>query len=441
MVASTYEPSLEQPSPASRSRWYAVLVLFFALLVSYTDRFIINIVVDPIRADLGLTDLEISFLQGAGFAVIFAIAILPSGRIADARNRRNLIACGVLVWSIATIACGLASSFWTFFAARVAVGLGEAALVPAASSLIVNLFSPRQRGIALGTFTLGAVLGTGVALLVGGALLNGIKTGQFATLPLIGGLVPWRQLMILVGLPGFLLLPMLLLIREPGRHQNPDYFTVSSIFRRLLDDNGAIFRVCVVKAVLSIGDNGLIAWMPTLLQRKYGMSPLEAGGLVAISLTIGGVTASISGGAISDMFARRWGAKSRVVILLGCYVVAIIGALGVFCAASGQLLAIAMGLWALGSISGYVVGHVVLQEGVPNEMRATTIALSLTLTALIGIALGPTLVALLAADGSNGGWGLQPAMGTVSLFAALLGLLVIWPPIRLGFAALKHRNS
>jgi len=433
-----YERTSEQPAPSARSGWYAVFVLFFALLVSYTDRFIINIIVDPIRADMGLTDLEISFLQGAGFAVIFAVAILPSGRLADSRNRRNLIACGVLVWSIATISCGLASDFWTFFAARVAVGLGEAALVPAASSLIVNLFSPRQRGMALGVFTLGAVLGTGVALSVGGALLNMIKTGQLATLPLVGGMVPWRQLMILVGLPGFVLLPMLLLIPEPRRRQNPDYFAASSIVRRLIENNGAIFRVCVVKAVLAIGDNGLIAWMPTLLQRKYGMSPLEAGGLVAISLTIGGVTASLSGGAMSDMFARRWGAKSRVVILLGCYIIAIIGALGVFAAASGQLLAFAMGIWALGSISGYVVGHVVLQEGVPNEMRATTIALSLTLTALIGIALGPTLVALLATNVFGGGWGLQPAMGTVSLFAALFGLLVIWPPIRLGFAALKR---
>uniref|UniRef100_UPI003101218E MFS transporter n=1 Tax=Neorhizobium sp. EC2-8 TaxID=3129230 RepID=UPI003101218E len=122
---ASYIGSPPEPSPSVTAGWYAVTVLCVALLVSYTDRLILNLVVDPIRVDLILTDVEISLLQGAGFALIFAIAGLPCGRLADSINRRNLIAAGVLLWSMATVACGLSLGFWSFFGARVAVGMGR----------------------------------------------------------------------------------------------------------------------------------------------------------------------------------------------------------------------------------------------------------------------------------------------------------------------------
>ena len=185
--ATVQAASPAEPTPSTAAGAYAVAVLCLALLLSFTDRFIINLIVDPIRADLSLSDVQISLLQGIGFAIIYALAGLPCGRIADRVNRRNLIACGVLLWSVATIACGLASDFWSFFGARVAVGLGEAALVPAASSLIIDVFSVRRRGLALGIFSLGATFGTGAALFVGGLLLRWIGMGWFDGLPLIGG--------------------------------------------------------------------------------------------------------------------------------------------------------------------------------------------------------------------------------------------------------------
>jgi MFS family permease len=166
------------------------------------------------------------------------------------------------------------------------------------------------------------------------------------------------------------------------------------------------------------------------------MTPLEAGGLVGLSITVAGVTASLTAGALSDWFARRWGMRTRVVLLLGCYTLTIGGAVAIFFTDTGQGAAMAFGIWALGSIGGYVTGHVVMQESVPNEMRGTTIALSLAGTALIGIGLGPTLVPLIVSSGLGDG-SLQFAMGVVSLSAALLAFAVIWPPIRKGIAALR----
>jgi MFS family permease len=420
---------------------YVVSVLCIGLFLSYTDRFILNLVVDPIRADLTLTDVQISLLQGAGFALVYAVAGLPFGRLADSVNRRNLIASGVLLWSAATVACGLASDFWSFFAARVAVGLGEAALIPAASSLIIDCFPARRRGVALGIFSLGAVLGIGAALLIGGMILDQIEARRLVWLPWIGDLASWRQLMVLAGLPGFVLLPFLLLIPEPARQYHSGALPIPDVFRQLIVNNGAVLRVCLVKAVLSIGDNGLTAWTPTLLQRNYGLSPLAAGSILALSVSLSGAVASVAGGTVSDWFVRRWGLRSRVVLLLGCYTLTVIGGLAVFFAGTDLQAATALGVWVFGSTAGYVIGHIVMQESVPNEMRATTIALSMTTTALIGIAMGPTLVALVAEHALGGEKALQPAMGTVSLCAALLALPVIWPPIRAGISAIRSHTA
>ena len=435
-MKSSTPPNSGSAATSPARGWYAVAMLCAALLISYTDRLIINLVVDPIRADLTLSDVEISLLQGAGFAIIFALAGLPCGRLADAVDRRNLIAAGVLLWTAATVACGLATGFWSFFGARFAVGLGEAALVPAASSLIIDLFSPSRRGAALGLFSLGATFGAGGALLIGGLLLGWIEAGWFAGVPLVGDLAPWRQVFVWAAVPGIALVPFLLAITEPARHGRSGLPPIADLMRNLTARDGMVLRVCLVKGVLAIGDNGLFAWMPTLLQRVYGLTALEVGTYLALAVSVSGATAAVVGGALSDRLARRFGVGTRIVLLLGCYGLTVIGATSVFFAGTGQQAAIALGIWAFGSIGAYVIGHVVMQETVPNEMRATTIALSVTFIGLIGIGSGPTLVPLVA-RGLSGDSALQFAMATVGLGAALAACAVIWPPIRVGLAALR----
>jgi MFS family permease len=176
-----------------------------------------------------------------------------------------------------------------------------------------------------------------------------------------------------------------------------------------------------------------------MLQRVYGLSALEAGGIFALSVTTAGAIALLSGGAGSDWVARRWGMQTRIVLLLGCYTLTIAGAVCLFLADTPQLIGIALAIWAFGSVGGYVIGHVVMQESVPNEMRATTVALSLTLTALIGIGLGPTLVPVVADHVYGSEDALQAAMATVALGAALLAFILIWPPIRRGLAATRTK--
>ena len=144
----------EQSVPAatsSRSAWYIVAVLTLAYTFSYVDRSILGLMVGPIREDLQISDTEFSLLAGLAFALFYTLLGIPIARLADRTNRRNLIAAGIALWSLMTAVCGLARSFGQLFVARVGVGVGEAALSPAAYSMIADLFPKERLGRALGS--------------------------------------------------------------------------------------------------------------------------------------------------------------------------------------------------------------------------------------------------------------------------------------------------
>ncbi|WP_338405668.1 MFS transporter [Sphingobium arseniciresistens] len=428
-MGSGVTPSDRSVANRSQSRpmggAYTVAVLCLTLILSFIDRFVINLVVDPIRSDLGLSDVEISFLQGAGFAALFALAALPAGRLADWVNRPRLIAAGVIVWSLGTILCGLSTNFWPFFFARLLVGLGEASLIPAASSLIVDRFSARRRGAALGIFTLGSTSGSGIALIVGGATLSYLASSASQPLPMISSLSPWRQMMILMGFPGFALMPLLLLIRDPTRRHSLMLPALPDLLRALKAERGVALHLCFAKGLMGLGDYGMVVWLPTLLMRRYGATAVEAGGLIGLATAISGMVGAIFGGMASDWCTGRYGAAARGRVILGSYLVAVLGAVIIGLSKSGSHLALGFSIWVVGSVSGYVVGQVAMQELVPASMRATTVALSITITALIGIGLGPTLVPLIARQFSTAGNPMQVAMFIVALVAVAPAILLI----------------
>src|ERR1700737_877766 len=196
--------------------WAVVAILIATAVLAYTDRQVLSLLVDPIRADLGISDTQVSLLLGTAFAVVYGIAGLPLGYLADRTSRRNLIFCGVLIWSIGTIACGLSQSFGQLFAGRLVVGLGEAVLSPAAISLISDYFPPSRRGMAEGCFLSGIAMGIGAAILIGGGVLHFVQLGALAGTPLATQ-APWRLVLLLIGAPGLLWALAILAIREPVR--------------------------------------------------------------------------------------------------------------------------------------------------------------------------------------------------------------------------------
>lgn len=159
--------------------WLLLAALFVAYIVSFIDRMIIGLLVDSIKADLQISDTQISLLQGLAFALFFTLAAIPLGRLIDRVHRPRTVSAGIAVWSAMTVACGFATSFGGLFVARMGVGVGEAVLSPAAYSMISDSFDRRRLGLAMGVFGLGSAIGAGLAFMIGGAVVSLVAGADF----------------------------------------------------------------------------------------------------------------------------------------------------------------------------------------------------------------------------------------------------------------------
>lgn len=203
--------------PTTARAWVTVAILLMAYVLSFIDRQILNLLVGPIRADLGISDTQMSLLMGLSFAIFYTIAGIPLGRVADSRSRRGLIAWGILFWSLMTAACGLAKQYWHFVVFRIGVGAGEAALSPAAYSLMADSFPPEKRATAISVYSMGIYLGAGMAFLLGGIVITWANAQGPMDLPLLGTVRPWQLIFLVLGAAGALFCLVLLAIREPSR--------------------------------------------------------------------------------------------------------------------------------------------------------------------------------------------------------------------------------
>jgi MFS family permease len=426
--------------PASRG-WRAVAIFCVAAILSYTDRQILSLLVDPIRHDLRISDTEVSLLQGVAFAVIYAFAGLPLGRLADTLPRRTVILAGVLVWSVATAACGLATTFGTLFAARVGVGIGEAALAPAAISIIADSFPPARRGAATGVFLMGMVMGGGAAITLGGALLQAAQDSAFRGLPVVGGLAPWRATLVLLGLPGLAVAALLLLVREPERRSRLAKSGVPSLKLRaslaqLWALSPALGPLYLALALTSVTDFTLLNWTPALLMRKFGFSAGDVAGTLGLATLAAGIVGATSGGLASDRVARGRTAAARLPVSLAATVVGIVGA-GLGFAPSGWLVVALFALWfTMSSVAG-AAGVTAVQEIAPNEMRGLSVALISFGNILLGLGGGPTLAALLTDHLYRDPAKVGLSISTVAAPAALAAVILFYLAIR-GAGRLKE---
>jgi MFS family permease len=267
--------------PPTRWAVFTLIVLMVGYIVSLLDRQILSLMVEPVRQDLHIGDVQFSLLQGLAFSVIYCVLGLPIGWMADRMQRRYLVSAGILLWSAMTGACGLASSFGTLAMARIGVGVGEASLSPAGYSLLADSFPPKRLIRATSAFAMAAALGFGVALFMGG-LVIGYVSHRLHPLPLIGHLAPWQQAFILVSLPGVVLGLVALLIREPPRHETAhvDVQGQQTLFRSLAylwgrrRDYAPYYLAVTFLGIITLGG---MAWFPAHLMRSFGMPAAKVG--------------------------------------------------------------------------------------------------------------------------------------------------------------------
>ncbi len=203
--------------PSSLSAWYAVIILLLAYVLSFVDRIIMSLLVIPIQKDLGISDTQMGLLMGLAFAIFYTVVGIPIARLSDAKSRKIIVSIGIFLWSIMTAVCGLARSFIELFLARVGVGVGEATLSPAAYSMIADYFPEEKLGKAIAVYQSGALFGSGIAFIIGGAIVGLIVNSNATSLPFLGELQPWQLAFIIVGLPGVLMALVMLTVKEPKR--------------------------------------------------------------------------------------------------------------------------------------------------------------------------------------------------------------------------------
>ena len=413
--------------PSSTVAWYTVTVLVIAYIFSFVDRTILALLVQPLKADLKLSDTEVSLLHGFAFAVFYTFMGLPLGRIADSRNRRNLIAWGVTVWSLMTAACGLAKTFWHLFGARVGVGIGEAALSPAAYSLIADNFSPNRRGRALGIYTAGAFFGAGIAFVVGGQVVALLSDALPLQLPILGTVNAWQLTFFAVGLPGLIVTLLVMTLREPVRREQAGHQAgVRETIRYLVKHRRVFAGHFLGFAMLGLPFNVIVAWGPTYFIRTFGLDAAETGRLLGFGMLIFGTAGVVLGGVLADRFLSR--GKSDGTLRVG-----VIAALG--CAVFGSVATV------LGSLTlttalifpliffscfGFGAAPAALQLVAPNQMRGQVSALYLFVLNLVGIGVGPTLTAGITDFFFRDEAAVGASIAITCGFASLAAILLLW---------------
>ncbi len=385
--------SHEQAWPAPRYAWYATGVLTVAYTLSYVDRQILSMLVGPIKADLGLSDTQVGLLQGFAFAVFYTLVGIPMGRLADRGDRRRLIAWAVLAWSLATAACGLARSYGQLFLARVGVGVGEAALGPAAYSMIVDCFPPERRGRAMGFYSTGVYLGIGLAAIIGGAVVGRLAGSPPLVLPLVGSISAWQVTFFVVGLPGLLVAAWIATLREPARQGNVQLVAppAGEAWRFLRARRGLFARHFTGVALLALAFNAMSFWMAPYLSRAHGLTPAEFGTALGFTLAIGGGVGIFAGGALADRLRRRGVADAELWpgILSGLAIVPT--GLAATLAGDGWSALAAFAGFMLCSSFSFAAAAVALQAVTPNRLRGQVSAVYLFWVNLAGIGLGSFL--------------------------------------------------
>ncbi len=196
-------PSIEDGHAGAAPRhWLLVGVLLAVYCYAFIDRVILALLVDPIKRDLGASDLHMGLLLGLGFALFYGFCSFPAGYFVDRLNRRAMIGVASVVWALMTIVCGMSTSIEQLFLGRAGIGIAESVIMPAAFSLIRDAVPLRSRGLAFSVYAMAPIIGSTTSLLGGGFLLRAATAGRFADWPVLGGMEPWQCTMIIVGLLG-----------------------------------------------------------------------------------------------------------------------------------------------------------------------------------------------------------------------------------------------
>ena len=389
------ETARESAFPNPAYAWTAVILLTIAYALSLLDRWVLTLLVAPIKAELGISDTAVGLLMGPIFALVYVLSGLPFGWAADRYNRRDLVAGAISFWSMMTVLSGMARSFWQLALCRFGIGFGEAALSPAATSLIADLFPRRKVNSAVGVFNLGIYTGMGLSYLIGGALLAW-ATAHYATF-MGGGLKPWQVVFVLVGAPGFLIaLLLLIVIREPVRRNKGMATNVSmkACFGYIGRHRSAFLPLAVGMGTVGLFGYGF-TWLPTLFTRVWQW-PVEQFSVYygVILLTFGPLGTVLGGFIANKLYDRGYGDAPYRVLSFSLPALVIVGGTAALWP-SPYLAITALAVSAFFSSMSTSSGIASVVFVAPAQYRGRLLAFYTVINATIGTLVGPVGVGLL----------------------------------------------
>ncbi len=415
-----------RPYPPRSYAWYMVIMLMIAYILSFVDRYVLGLMVEPIKADLGLTDTQMGWLLGLSFAIFYTTMGIPLGYLADRKRRTWLISIGITVWSIAAFTSGLARNFWHLFFARMSIGAGEATLSPSAISIISDSFPQEERGKPIAVYSAALGIGAGVASLVGAGVLSWAKSVPEITVPILGVVAPWQVTFFIVGAPGLLMGILFLFMREPVRHregmgQEGEGFSdsIGYIWKRRATYLSYVSPMCVTTIIgYSWG------WFAAMFERTWGWAPetfAVAFGLMTLILA-----------PISVLFAGwlndRWFAAGREDAAMRIMIIAVsiqipMAILTPLMPTPGFALAV-LSVAIIGNAMTTAAAPAGLVHITPSKYRGLIIALYYMVISLTGLVLGPGCVGWLS-DNIFGNDHLNYAVAATSAIFGIPVLLLL----------------
>ena len=426
MTAATGADPQAAAGPKERigfSAWWMLAVLFLFYFIAWVDRYSLTMMVEPIKADLGLSDFRMSLILGPAFAVFYGVFGLPLGLAADRFSRRWVIFIGMVFWSMATMASGLADTFYGLLLARMAIGIGEASLVPAAYSLLGDRFPKARLATAMATFSMAQKIGMAASFTLA-ALAIVAAASMHRWFPAATEFEPWQMAFLLLGAPGLVLAPLVFTFKEPPRRGAKAAKSVSDrrLFSYLKKEWRRSVPLALAVCFISICSSGLSSWAPAYIGRRFDWEPMQFGPVISLISLMSAFAVVAKGGIMDWLFSR--GMKDAHVrfytwlLMLGVPVAAI-----GFILPNPWLFVAALGFLQIIVIPYMVYFSATIQLMAPVHVRGQMTGLYFGLSALVGAGFGPMIVGAVTdfvfADPAKLGWSLGIVITTgltVTLF-------------------------
>ena len=379
---------------------YALVVLLLAYILSFIDRNVMAVLIGPIRQDFDISDTQFGLLHGLAFSIFYTILGLPIARAADTKSRKIVITIGVFFWSVMTCWCGVVKGFTGLFIARMGVGLGEAALSPPTHSLLSDYFTPKRLPVALAIFSLGVPIGAGMAYMIGGWVYGYFSSADPVVLPFFGQMKTWQMTFIAVGLPGFLVVLLMIPLKEPLRkgqlqaapNGKNSQLSMSEVFAYLWERKSLYGSIYGSISALSIFGYAIMSWYLESMIRTFGVDRSVIGPQFGMMFIVAGILGALFGGWLTSYMQKKGYKDANMrMIVIAATAWFLPGVLAPFAPTSELALwAVFPSMFFLNCYVGVAIAG--LQLVTPNQMRAQASAILLFMTNLLGLGLGPVIV-------------------------------------------------